>query len=77
MWIDREIKRDPLTLMKIARAMDHLRRAVDAAMGEAGDVVYDVAVEERLLAGFGPEEIEQASVLLDERKRRSREQQAT
>lgn len=74
-WIDREVKRDPRTLMKIARAMDHLRRAVDAVMGEAGNVVYDVAVEERLLAGFAPEEIEQASLLLDERKRRSRNPQ--
>lgn len=73
-WIDREVERDPRTLMKIARAMDHLRRAMDEVMGEAGDVVYEVAVEERLLAGFGPDEIQQASRLLDERKQGSRRQ---
>jgi uncharacterized ferritin-like protein (DUF455 family) len=76
-WINREMKADPRTLLKIARAMDHLRRAVDAAMGEAGDVVYDVAVDERLLAGFGLDEIERAGQLLDERKRRSRVRQPT
>ena len=76
-WIDREIKRDPRTLLKIARAMDHLRRAVDAVMGESGEVAYEVAGDERLLAGFGPEGVERAGGLLDERKRRSRERQAT
>jgi uncharacterized ferritin-like protein (DUF455 family) len=71
-WIGREIERDPRTLMKIARALDHLKRAVDVALGEAGDVVYDVAVDERIMAGFEPREIEQAAVLLEERKQRSR-----
>jgi len=76
-WINREIARDPRTFLKIARAMDHLRRAVGAALGEVGDVVYDVAVDGRLLAGFTPDEIDQAAVLLEERKQRSRVGRAT
>jgi uncharacterized ferritin-like protein (DUF455 family) len=71
-WIQRETKRDPRTLLSVARALDHLKRAVDSAMGEAGDVVYGVAADERLLAGFASEEIDQAARLLEERKQRSR-----
>lgn len=76
-WIGREIGRDPRTFIKLARAMDHLRRAVDDALGESGDVVHQVAVDERLLAGFGHNEIQQAALLLEERKRRSRALRAT
>jgi len=71
-WIARETERDPRTLLSIARALDHLKRAVDSAMGEAGDVVYGVEQDGRLLAGFSPQEIDQAARLLEERKQRSR-----
>jgi uncharacterized ferritin-like protein (DUF455 family) len=71
-WIRREIKRDPRTFLKLAAAMTHVARAVEAVFPDSGDVSYGVAVEDRLLAGFEPSEIEQAAVLLAERKTQSR-----
>lgn len=71
-WIRSEVKRDPRTLLRIASAMTHLTRAVEEVFPESGDVAYGLAHEERLLAGFEPAEVEQASALLKERKARSR-----
>ena len=71
-WLRREIDRDPGTLLKLAAAMDHLKRAVEVALPESGNVAYGVAVDERLQAGFAPDEVERAGRLLEERKQRGR-----
>jgi uncharacterized ferritin-like protein (DUF455 family) len=71
-WIRREVKRDPRNFLRLAAAMTHVAMAVEAVFPDSGDVSYGMAVEDRLLAGFEPSEIEQATVLLEERKRKSR-----
>jgi len=68
-WIKREMERDPRTLLEIGRAISRLTTAFQLVFPESGGVVYGVAEEERLLAGFGAEEIERAAILLEKRKK--------
>jgi len=69
-WIRREVERDPRNVLQMARALDHATKAFEIVFAGGGTDVskYPVAEQERLEAGFDPDEIRVATEMSDQRR---------
>jgi uncharacterized ferritin-like protein (DUF455 family) len=64
-WIRKALKEDPRTILRMGRAMSEAAEAFRLVMGSEGTegVEYPAAIQERLDAGFTPEEVKTAADL--------------